>query len=76
MTITEVNQTYGSRRMSDALKEKGLPVAYLPFAREQHGFRIFENICRALTAELYFFSRVFDFQPDGKIKPVAIENLP
>ena len=44
--------------MVEALREKGLPVAYLPFEGEQHGFRKAENIKRSLDAELYFYSRV------------------
>jgi dipeptidyl aminopeptidase/acylaminoacyl peptidase len=47
------NQT---ERMVDALKERGLPVLYLLFQGEQHGFRKAENIRRALDAELYFYA--------------------
>jgi len=61
--------------MFEAVKKKGLPVAYLPFAGEQHGFRQAKNIKRALDAELYFYSRVFGFKLADKIKPVKIENL-
>ena len=39
-----------------SLRAKGLPLAYLLFAKEQHGFWIAENIKRALEAELYFYS--------------------
>ena len=39
-----------------SLRAKGLPLGYLLFAKEQHGFRIAENIKRALEAELYFYS--------------------
>jgi hypothetical protein len=51
-----------------------LPVAYLPFEGEQHGFRRAENIKRALDAEFYFFARVFGFKPADAIEPVVIEN--
>jgi dipeptidyl aminopeptidase/acylaminoacyl peptidase len=61
--------------MVDALRRKGLPVAYVAFPGEQHGFRRAENIRRALDAELYFYSRVFGFEPAGEIEPVEIENL-
>jgi dipeptidyl aminopeptidase/acylaminoacyl peptidase len=57
-----------------AVREKGLPVAYLPFAEEQHGFRRAENIKRSLDAEFYFYSRVFGFKPADSIEPVHIEN--
>jgi dipeptidyl aminopeptidase/acylaminoacyl peptidase len=61
--------------MVEALRRKGLPVAYVPFAGEQHGFRRAENIKRALDAEFYFYSRVFGFTPADTLAPVAIENL-
>jgi len=61
--------------MVDSLKAKGIPVAYIPFAGEQHGFRISENIQRTLEAELYFYSKVFNFSAAGKIKPVQIDGL-
>ena len=61
--------------MYQAVKAKGLPVAYLEFAGEQHGFRKAENIKRALDAELYFYSRVFGFDLADPIEPVEIDNL-
>ncbi|HEY6400933.1 MAG TPA: S9 family peptidase [Blastocatellia bacterium] len=62
--------------MVDALRAKGLPVAYITFEGEQHGFRQASNIKRALDAEFYFYSRVFGFEPSDAIEPVMIENLP
>ncbi len=61
--------------MVAALRAKGVPVAYLAFEGEQHGFRKAENIKRALDAELYFYGRIFGFEPAGDIEPVQIENL-
>jgi dipeptidyl aminopeptidase/acylaminoacyl peptidase len=61
--------------MVDALKKKGLPVAYLPFEGEQHGFRKAENVIRALEAELYFYSRILGFDLADDIEPVHIDNL-
>jgi dipeptidyl aminopeptidase/acylaminoacyl peptidase len=61
--------------MVEILKGKKLPVAYVVFEKEQHGFRIAQNIKRALDAELYFYSRIFGFQPADEIEPVEIENL-
>ena len=61
--------------MLDALRRKGLPVAYLPFEGEQHGFRKSENIIRALEAELYFYSRILNFPIADTITPVEIEGL-
>ena len=42
--------------MVDALRAKGVPVGYLLFSGEQHGFRKAANIMRALDAELYFYA--------------------
>lgn len=56
--------------MVDALKEKGIPVAYLAYEGEQHGFRQAKNIKRTLEAELYFYSTVFNFECADKIEPV------
>jgi len=64
-----------AEKMVEAIKEKGLPVAYVPFAGEQHGFRRAENIKRALDGEFYFYSRVFGFTPADEIEPVEIMNL-
>jgi dipeptidyl aminopeptidase/acylaminoacyl peptidase len=64
-----------SRRMHAAVKAKGLPVAYLEFAGEQHGFRDARNIVRALEAEAYFYSRVFGFELADPVEPVVIDNL-
>ena len=62
--------------MVEALRRGGVPVAYVPFAGEQHGFRRAENVISALNGELYFYSRVFGFAPADAIEPVPIENLP
>jgi dipeptidyl aminopeptidase/acylaminoacyl peptidase len=61
--------------MVNALRAKGLPVAYVTFEGEQHGFRQAENIKRALDGELYFYSRVFNFELADPVEPVPIENL-
>ncbi|MBD1937960.1 S9 family peptidase [Microcoleus sp. FACHB-68] len=61
--------------MVEALKAKGLPVAYVLFEGEQHGFRRAESIKRALDGEFYFYSRVFGFKPAEDLEPVLIENL-
>lgn len=61
--------------MVDVLRRKGIPVAYVLFAGEQHGFRRAENVQRALEAELFFYSRVLAFPLAEAVEPVAIENL-
>ena len=65
-----------SRMIVDALRAKGVPVSYIEFEGEQHGFRRAENIIRAQEAELFFYGRIFGFSPAGDIPPVKIENLP
>ncbi len=64
-----------SEMMVNALRGKGLPVAYVTFEGEQHGFRQAANIKRALDGELYFYSRIFGFALADEIEPVPIENL-
>ncbi|MDX2241033.1 MAG: S9 family peptidase [Leptolyngbyaceae cyanobacterium bins.302] len=61
--------------MVNVLREKGLPVAYVLYEGEQHGFRKAENIKRTLDGEFYFYANIFGFEPADEIEPVAIENL-
>ncbi len=46
-----------------ALEANGIPVTYLAFEGEQHGFRRAETIVRATEAELAFYGEVFGFDP-------------
>jgi dipeptidyl aminopeptidase/acylaminoacyl peptidase len=66
-----------SEMIVDALRAKGVPVAYLAFEGEQHGFRQAANIVRALNAQLSFFAQLFAFPlpADEQIEPVPIDNL-
>ncbi len=64
-----------AEKMVEAVRAKKLPVAYLTFEGEQHGFRKAENIKRVLEAELYFYSKVFGFELAEPVEPVEIENL-
>ena len=51
----------------EALKRKGVPVAYVAFEGEQHGFRQAANMRRALDSELSFYSQVLGFElPRGR----------
>ncbi len=59
----------------ESLKQRGIPVAYVPFAGEQHGFRRAENIIRAQEAELYFYSQILGFPLADPIESVEIFNL-
>ncbi|MBD3420641.1 MAG: prolyl oligopeptidase family serine peptidase [Chitinivibrionales bacterium] len=60
--------------MVAALKDNGIPVAYIAFENEQHGFRQAQTIVRAATAELYFYAKVFGFALAEDIDPVPIMN--
>ncbi|MCB1085207.1 MAG: S9 family peptidase [Chlamydiia bacterium] len=64
-----------SEKMYDALKKKGIPTAYILFEEEGHGFRSGDNIKKALESELYFYGKVFGFQPSDHLEPLKIENL-
>ena len=63
-----------AERMVDALRRRGIPVAYLAFEGEQHGFRRAETIVRVAEAELTFFGRILGFTPDDEVGALAIEN--
>jgi dipeptidyl aminopeptidase/acylaminoacyl peptidase len=60
--------------MVAALREKGVPHAYLLFAGEQHGFRKAENIRAALDGELSFYAQVwgFDLPADEGIELIPV----
>ena len=64
-----------SELLVEALKANGVPVAYLAFEGEQHGFRRAETIVRAAEAELSFYGQVFGFDPVGVAKPVVVDGL-
>jgi dipeptidyl aminopeptidase/acylaminoacyl peptidase len=64
-----------SQKIFEALAKKGVPVAYVAYPGEQHGFRKAENIRRTLEAELYFHARVFGFTLGETLEPVPIVNL-
>lgn len=65
-----------AEKMFEALKKKKIPVAYLLFEGEQHGFRLAENIKKSLDAELYFYAKIFGFKPADPLNPLTIHNLP
>lgn len=61
----------------DALRSKGVPVAYLAFEGEQHGFRQSQNIRAALDGELSFYAQVLGFDlPEAEgIAAIQVDNL-
>jgi dipeptidyl aminopeptidase/acylaminoacyl peptidase len=58
-----------------ALRERGVPHAYLLYEGEGHGFRKAENIVASLEAELSFYAQVLGFEPAGSIPTLEIANL-
>ena len=63
-----------SQMIFAALKAKGIPTAYIPFAGEGHGFRKPENNIRALESELAFYGLIFGFVPAGNLPVLQLEN--
>jgi dipeptidyl aminopeptidase/acylaminoacyl peptidase len=63
-----------SQLMYEALRARGVPVAYLTFPGEQHGFRQAATIIAVAEAELAFYGQVFGFEPDGGASSLPIAN--
>ena len=61
--------------MVEALRKNGIAVAYVTFEGEQHGFRRAASIERALEAELYFYGKIFGFEPADELAPITIDNI-
>ncbi len=61
--------------MVEALDSKNIPVAYILFEGEGHGFRSGANVRRALEAELAFYGRVLGFEPADDLPDIEIRNL-
>ncbi len=55
-----------------ALQERSVPVCYLLFEGEQHGFRRAESLITALEAELRFFGEILGFIPDGNLPDIKM----
>ncbi|HUR50376.1 MAG TPA: prolyl oligopeptidase family serine peptidase [Acidimicrobiales bacterium] len=64
-----------SELIVETLRKKGMPVAYIAYEGEGHGFRKAESVISAYCAELSFYAQVLGFQPAGDIPRVEIENL-
>ena len=70
--IVPVNQ---AESMFDAVDAQGLPVALEIFRGEEHGFRLAQNITKALEAELSFYCQVWGIHREEKLYSPAILNL-
>ena len=60
--------------MVDSLSRKGIPVAYIAYDGEGHGFRRGENIVNSLHAELAFYGLVLGFDPADELPEIEIVN--
>jgi dipeptidyl aminopeptidase/acylaminoacyl peptidase len=61
--------------MVKALKENGVPVAYVLYEGERHGFTRAENIKRTMELEQWFYGQIFGFDVEG-VEGVEIYNFP
>ncbi|MES1937013.1 alpha/beta hydrolase family protein [Salinisphaera hydrothermalis] len=61
--------------MVEALSERGVPVAYVLFESERHGFRNADNVMTAIEAERTFYSRVLRISDVEDLEPLTIENF-
>ncbi len=64
-----------SELIVQALRDRGLPVAYQVFEGEGHGFRSADSIVRWFESDLYFHGRILGFVPADDLEPFVIENL-
>ncbi|MEJ7801075.1 MAG: prolyl oligopeptidase family serine peptidase [Ilumatobacter sp.] len=64
-----------SEQIVAALIANDLPVGYIEFAGEGHGFRGADAIIRSIEAELWFYGRILGFEPADDIEPVAISGI-
>lgn len=60
--------------MVQALRVRGICVAYVPYEGEGHGFRKAENIRKSLEHQLYFFSQILGFDLPEDVEPLEIYN--
>jgi dipeptidyl aminopeptidase/acylaminoacyl peptidase len=70
--VTPPNQ---ATAMVAAIDRRGLPVAFLSFPEEGHGFRHAETIRRTLDGEYYFYCRIFGITPLSEPEAIEIRNL-
>ncbi|MED6158802.1 hypothetical protein PIB30_036215 [Stylosanthes scabra] len=65
-----------ARKIYQAVKEKGVPVALVLYEGEQHGFRKAENIKFTLEQQMVFFARLIGhFNVADDITPIKIDNF-
>jgi dipeptidyl aminopeptidase/acylaminoacyl peptidase len=65
-----------AERIVAALRENGVPYAFIPFEGEDHGFRKASSILRSIQAELAFYGAVFGFVPADPLPPLPLVGAP
>jgi dipeptidyl aminopeptidase/acylaminoacyl peptidase len=75
-TADEVVPQVQAERIVAALRERGIPHAYLLFEGEGHGLRNAENIIRSLEAELSFYLQILGLESTDPPPKLEIEHLP
>ncbi len=63
-----------SEMIFNCLKKRNIPVTYLFFKEEAHGFRIAKNIQKCLESELFFYSKIFHLKANETLPSVPINN--
>lgn len=64
-----------SEAIVSALRERGVPVAYLVFENEGHGFRKAETLISVLNSELSFYCQVLGIEHPEGVDRIPVENL-
>jgi len=62
--------------MVDALYQKNIPVAYVTFENEGHGFRQAQNIQYAIDVEYAFYADIFSLSPTATLTTVPFVTEP
>ena len=65
-----------SQFVARALSERDVPVVYIEFEGEGHGFRKFENVVTLAQSEQAFFGKIFGFEPADELPELEITNYP
>jgi len=64
-----------SAAMAETLEKNNVPVVYIEFAGEGHGFRNARNIERALTSEYTFYARILGLANADELPGLKISNF-
>nr|WP_258406057.1 prolyl oligopeptidase family serine peptidase [Shewanella acanthi] len=65
-----------SQLIYEALKEKGVPTAYITYGDENNGGRTPTQKALGLETELVFYGKIFKFTPAGELPKLTLDNEP